>query len=108
MAEFGKITEKTYASPIVTASHPPIVLTQKLKADNGTLTAGQVLSADDNGDLVAFDGTADAVGILLDKVDTATHNVGAVLKHGVANAEHVTPNTTEARESLANAGIYLN
>ncbi len=106
--EFGKITEKTYANPIVTASHPPIILNSTLKINIGIIAAGTVLSLDENSKLVAFDGTAMASGILLEEVNTATVNMAAVLKHGVANAEFVTPNTAEARESLAAAGIYLN
>lgn len=104
--EFGKVTKKTYAKPIVTASHPPIIVNCKFKVDNGVIEAGAIVSLDANGEMVLYDGLLDVSGIVLEDIDTSIANMSAVLKHGVVNKEYITPNDSSSFDALASMGIY--
>ena len=109
--DFSKKEEKTYAQPIVNRTHPPVVLTGSFTADNGVIAAGTVLARDDNETYVAYvPGAADSTGVPIcvatQQVDTASATSGLIIRHGMVNAEHITPNDTATIKALADLTIY--
>lgn len=80
------------SNAVIDTTHPPILGTLKLKANNGVLSQGLVLAKDSNGDGVAYDpagagptaSLAVIVGVLVHDADTTKDDAGVILKHGTA------------------------
>jgi len=106
MPTFSNTTPTQYPKAIVSHTHPPVMSNKLFAAVAVALVAGTVLSEDLNHDLVAYDGTAPAVAVLLEDVDTTVATTANVLVHGVVDATLITPNTPAALASLAAHNIY--
>lgn len=86
------------AKQVVDATHPAVVLSMKVKANQGELPIGLIVTKDDNGELIPFErgSTKEPVGVLTNTVDTSKETVASVLVHGtvVAKALLVKQETT--------------
>ena len=100
---------------IIDPTHPAVILSVALKADQDVLPSGSILAKDTNGDVVLYDpsatdSTANPIGVLCDDVDTASVQVGRVLKHGTVVKKAVLAKGSQASasdlEKLEAIGIY--
>jgi len=109
--DFNTQETKNYAIPVVNRTHPPVVLTGSFTPNNGIIPAGTVLAKDAAGTYVAYvPGAADTTGVPVcvnvNEVDTATASAGLVLRHGMVNQDHITPNDATTISALADLTIY--
>ena len=104
--EFSTKETTQHPKAIVIHSHPPVTSALIFAVIATVLVAGTVLSRDDNNALVAYDGTAEAVAVLLEDLDTTEATVGKVLVHGAVDATLLTPNTPATLLSLSQNSIY--
>jgi len=109
--DFNKQENKTYAVPVVNRAHPPVVLTGSFTAANGIIAAGTVLAKDAADTYVAYvPGAGDTTGVPVcvnvNEIDTVAASAGLVLRHGMVNQEHITPNDAATISALAGLTIY--
>ncbi len=106
-ANIGTYTPFKPAEAIYSAEmHPPVILSMKVKADQGILEAGTIVGKDGDGLIVPYDPTATIVvdsttgatapapeatpiGVLVERVDTTKETVGNVLVHGIVFRERL-------------------
>jgi len=86
--EFKKV-EKVFAS-----IHEPVILTMKVKPDQGVLERGLIVAKDSNGLVVPYspsagNSTANPVGVLVEDVDTGMEDTANVLVHGVVFRDRI-------------------
>lgn len=100
-------------SVVIDLTHPPIAGTVKVKANNGVLSQGLIVSKDSSGELVAWDPSvkdSKIKGVLLHEVDTAKDDSAVIIKHGaVAKAKLLVGSQAPSEqeiEALEDFGIF--
>ncbi|MBI3584204.1 MAG: hypothetical protein HY096_09705 [Nitrospinae bacterium] len=100
---------------VVDATHPAVILTMKVKANQGELAVGLIVAKDGNGDIVSYDSAGASplntpVGVLTMKVDSTKETVGNVLRHGTTVKSSLLVGTAAPSASdltkLEDAGIF--
>lgn len=116
MAYNAVLATKTYNdSAVIDGTHPPVILTMKAKANNGTLQPGLIAAKDSNGDVVAYDSAGLApintpVGVVVYPCDTTVDTSVNVLRHGTVVGAMLLEGAVAAgdveKAALAAIGIF--
>ncbi len=100
---------------VVDFSHPPVMLSMKVKTGQGVLPAGLIVARDSNDDIVPYDpaGTApvnEPVGVLYTRCDTENESIAVVVVHGVVVKDSLLVGENAPSDSdlkaLMDKGIY--
>jgi len=72
---------------VIDGTHPAVVVSMKVKANQGELPGGTIVAKDQNGEIVPYDPTGNApvnepIGVIVYTVDTSKETIAPVLRHG--------------------------
>lgn len=72
---------------VLDGTHPAVVVSMKVKTNQGELPGGTIVAKDANGEIVPYDPAGivpvnEPVGVLVYTIDTAKETVAPVLRHG--------------------------
>jgi len=80
-AKIGEMTMET-GNSILGGQHPPVVRRGAVLADQGELPAGCIIGRDGDGKIIPAAAAGDAVGVLIETLDTTTQTSGNYVPHG--------------------------
>ena len=92
--------------------HSPVILAGKIKADQGVLPVGLILSWDATDELVPYDVGLTLAGVLDEEVDTTQNGSGLYIPHGSVRLSTLKVDAAGAEpdeamlKTLRDAGIY--
>lgn len=80
-------TIDTAPSRVVSAAHPPIVVSMEVLANSGVIADGQLVALDAGGKVIAHTALTETVGVNINVCDTAESDTALVIKHGTVNRD---------------------
>ncbi len=103
-------TINTAPSRVVSAAHPPILVSMEALADSGVIADGQLVALDAGGKVIAHTALTDVIGVNVNAIDTAEDDTSLVIRHGTVNRDLLLTGAVAASDAdiaaLAVLGIF--